>query len=99
MYSTRKFDDPYIVTEIDDISAQTQHIRVYPNPATNGINIASKNPISEVQIYSLTGEKIFQSDLVEEHDKRINIDGFPPGIYLIKIIQQEKITTKKIMVN
>ena len=99
LYSTRKFDNPHIVTEIDDISAQTENIRVYPNPATNEINISSQFPISKIQIYSLTGKKMVQSDFVQKNDKRVNIEGFVSGIYFIKIFQQEKIFTKKIVVN
>ncbi len=99
LYSTRKFNDPHIVTEIDDISVQTESIIIYPNPATTEININSKSLISEVQIYSLTGKKIVQSDFNSEYNKRLSIDNFMPGIYVVKVFHQEKILVRKIVIN
>ena len=99
MYSTRKFDDPDVITEIDEISDVKSNISIYPNPATNEINISSGEFISTIQIYSTDGKLMYQSGLVSEKSKKISVKGFKPGIYFFKVIQNEKVSTKKIIVN
>jgi len=98
LYSTRKFDYPSIATEISGIPNQKENISVYPNPATNKINIAAQNPISKIQIYSLTGKLMFQNNSDSGNIKTINIDGLVKGIYLLQIFQDKTISTKKITI-
>jgi hypothetical protein len=97
MYSTRKFDEPHVVTEIDDISTQSD-IRVYPNPATNEINISAQEAITNINIYSLTGKLMFQSKSISERLAKVNIEGLSSGIYLVQIFQDKKYSAKRIVV-
>lgn len=98
LYSTREFDDPDVVTKLKDIVAEKENITVYPNPATNKINIYSAKPINEIQIYSLTGKLMFQSKSILKNKAEINIEGFTPGMYLLNVIQKESISTEKILI-
>lgn len=98
LYSTRKFNDPHVSTETNTISTQTENIKIYPNPAIGEINISSNEPISEIQIYSLTGKLMFISKTLNKNTIGINVNKFDAGIYLIQLVQKEKIIIKKIEV-
>jgi hypothetical protein len=70
---------------------------VYPNPASSGfINIASKNGSSiNVKVYNVLGKKIMDTKTIEN---KLNISTLNSGMYILKLSQGRKITTKKIIV-
>ncbi len=69
----------------------------YPNPATSGkIFIASKSNIAkEVEIYDVLGKKVFQTF---SSSKEINISNLSPGVYIIKIKENENTATRKLII-
>ncbi len=69
----------------------------YPNPATNGkIFIASKSNIAkEVAIYDVLGKKVFQTT---SSSKEINISSLSPGVYIIKIKENDNTATRKLII-
>jgi 1,4-alpha-glucan branching enzyme len=95
LYSTRKFNEPHVVTENRDILLQAESIRIYPNPAKNEINISSSENITEVQVYSVTGKKIFQQNTDSLNQFKLNTERFAPGIYLLKVVQNKQVSTVK----
>ena len=95
LYSTRKFEDPHVVTENKEISNQNEEIRIYPNPAQNEINILATENISEIRVYSVTGRQVLVRKPISENSLRLNIERFTPGIYLLKIFQNKKVSTLK----
>lgn len=68
---------------------------VYPNPATNYIEIAGKN-IQQAYIYNTQGQLI---DKVNNYTKRIDVSNYNSGVYLVKaIFENGKTKTKKVIV-
>ena len=76
-------------------------LSVYPNPATEYINIAGEN-IAEVQICNLLGEVVYyNSRVVPRRDATIVIstENMPAGSYFVRIRMADgKVVTKKIIV-
>ncbi|WP_339697484.1 T9SS type A sorting domain-containing protein [uncultured Marixanthomonas sp.] len=77
-------------------------VNIYPNPANNMLFIeflltSIKKP-SQVLIFDLTG-KLLKKELIESKTNKLDISNFSAGVYLIKIVIDEKIITKKIVVN
>ncbi len=69
-------------------------LRIYPNPARDKIyleNVEGK----EILIYDLLGN-LKLSQLAESTTEMINVSEYIHGLYLIKIIGKEGITTKKL---
>jgi hypothetical protein len=95
LYSTRKFDDPHVVTEISEFSLSTGYIRIYPNPAGSEINITAQKPIDKINIYSVTGKLMTHQINGSANQLNLNIEGFAPGVYLLKIIQSTQVLTLK----
>jgi 1,4-alpha-glucan branching enzyme len=95
LYSTRKFDDPHVVTENETETLQNNEISIYPNPALNEINISAPYNISEVQVYSVTGKLVLHQNKGSVNHLKLNIDRFTPGIYLLKVFQNNQVSTHK----
>ena len=61
-------------------------ISIYPNPATNELNIISGETISSIQIFDLTGKTILVNPAVNAEMIRIDISSFNPGMVIVKMI-------------
>ena len=72
-------------------------LSLYPNPITNGkVYIATKNDAEkEIQIFDVLGKKIFQSQL---NTRELNISSLSPGVYIIKIREEESTATRKLII-
>lgn len=79
---------PVSVDEINE-----NDLIVFPNPASDIIYINSTG-LPEVQIISINGKLINTFNASE-----INISGLKNGIYFLKIISDDKISVKKIIIN
>jgi alpha-tubulin suppressor-like RCC1 family protein len=83
--------DPCSPTADINESENNFEITIYPNPATNFINIDVSNPVS-VSIIDLTGKLILQSN-----QKLIDVSQLAKGIYSIVIISGENRVVKKLV--
>jgi hypothetical protein len=73
-------------------------INVFPNPATDAINIISDEIIEQVSIYQSDGKliSVLRSGLTRS--LCIQLDGYKPGIYSIEIKQNEVGVRRKLMI-
>ena len=99
LYSTRKFDEPNVVTENKTEIREADEIQIYPNPARDEINISAKNKITEIRIYSATGKLMILKENLFSNTYKIDSKGFNPGFYLIQIIQNGRLVSRKFVVN
>ncbi|SEF75797.1 T9SS type A sorting domain-containing protein [Flavobacterium urumqiense] len=72
-------------------------LSLYPNPVSNGkIYITSKNDLDkEVIIFDILGKKVLQTML---SSRELNISNLSPGVYIIKINEEEATATRKLIV-
>jgi hypothetical protein len=79
--------------------AENKGIRIYPNPATDELNILSGETISSVQIFDLAGKTILVNHAVNAEMIRIDISAFNPGMVIVKMIDMKgNSVSKKIVV-
>jgi len=76
-------------------SFDTSEVRVFPNPAAEHIFVSGLSGTSKVEIFSVSGAKVFEKTINE--DQMIPID-FESGMYFVKISNEEKQIVKKIIV-
>jgi len=71
----------------------------YPNPVKDGyLNINTSNGIEkEVVLYSVLGKQVFSTKF-NGNTKRLDISMIHPGIYILKVIEENKIATKKVVI-
>ncbi len=75
-------------------------IAVFPNPATDFINIQAKNSkLTKVVITNLLGQTVYQSEIKNTSEFRIETADFKSGIYLVNLSTDNGILTKRIRIN
>lgn len=72
-------------------------LSLYPNPVTNGkVFISSKNDLDkEIQIFDVLGKKVVHIQL---NSKELNLSSLSPGVYIIKIREEEHTATRKLII-
>jgi hypothetical protein len=78
-------------------SAIIEGLSMYPNPVSNGkVYISTKNDSDkEVIIFDLLGKKVLQTML---STRELNISNLIPGVYIIKINEDNATATRKLIV-
>jgi len=78
-------------------STTIEGLSLYPNPVSNGkVYITTKNDLDkEIQIFDVLGKKVLQTVL---SSRELNITTLTPGVYIIKIKEEEASTTRKLIV-
>lgn len=96
--------DPYnytiSVTETmqTGISNLDNNVNIYPNPASDFINIDNSNNFSKIKLSDITGKLIREENLVDKNNQ-IDIRNFNNGIYFLSIIKENKtIKTVKLII-
>jgi hypothetical protein len=76
------------------LSINKEHINslfIYPNPVQNILYIAGIQHNFNLQVYTITGQKVFR----DKNTNQVNISQLKKGVYLIKIIENQKSTLLK----
>lgn len=89
-----------VSTGLSAVQNPQAEISIYPNPSTgvfqlNISNIPSVN--TTVEIYSTTGEKVYGGTIIKQQSE-IDISNLSNGIYFVRINDQTKVYSTKIIV-
>lgn len=81
------------------VKNQIKGFVMYPNPVANGklFMTSSLNLNKKVEIYSLTGQQVFSKNLKTQ--QYLNISKLTKGIYFVKVEENGKIATRKLVVD
>lgn len=84
-----------------NVSANNQDsdIQVYPNPASDlvNINVSTLDGSGQIQIFDALGKLVFYEKIVSKLNT-IDTDNLENGIYTIKILTKKNTTSKKLVV-
>jgi hypothetical protein len=75
-------------------------IDIYPNPSTGILHLRSKSSNSnKIFITDISDKIIWQSehDLQIEEDENIDLSYLPRGVYIVKFVNDKKVTAKRIV--
>ena len=87
---------PYITTGVDEISNYAR-IKIYPNPVAGTLVIRGLTNDSQVEIYTILGEKVHSVNC-RNTTCEIDVSAQSAGIYFLKIVDQNgSIVVKKIV--
>ncbi len=92
--------DNFAITEITDITeintnkTPNNMVSLYPNPTTGIINVETTDNAT-VAIYNELGEFIKSIHNINGH-KTIDISNYNQGVYIIRIITENEVITKKV---
>ncbi len=71
-------------------------IYILNNPVSNYLNINSKNPLSSIKIYSITGQLIEEHNSLNAKNIELNVSSFRMGLYIIIINNQNSLKFIKV---
>ncbi|WP_395052416.1 LamG-like jellyroll fold domain-containing protein [Flavobacterium sp.] len=78
----------------EDFNSNNLKFSLYPNPATDILNIDLESEFQSVEFYSLQGQKVLTSNL-----KVINVSSLASGLYMVRVQNNVgTIATKKLMI-
>ncbi len=87
--SVTTYSDEVYIDEFSGILEQKPDIsqlRLYPNPASEYINISLKtNTVADIAIYNATGQLVRKINSSKTKVTRINISGLRKGVYIVKV--------------
>nr|WP_314896207.1 T9SS type A sorting domain-containing protein [uncultured Flavobacterium sp.] len=78
-------------------TASIEGLSLYPNPVSNGkVYISSKNDLDkEIIIFDVLGKKVLQTMI---SSRELNVSNLTPGVYIIKINENEASATRKLII-
>ena len=78
-----------IISGVQDVTVGTQDnnyisASVYPNPATDELNIIAQSQISDVEVFNILGQSLFTQNVVA-NSTTLNISSLQAGTYFAKV--------------
>ncbi|RXR20751.1 T9SS type A sorting domain-containing protein [Flavobacterium amnicola] len=94
------FDELRISTTLPSLSRNDFNaiagLRVYPNPANTVLNITSDSfATKNVEIFNVMGAKVLATQVT---NAPVNVAGLTAGIYMVKVTEDGKTTTRKLVI-
>jgi hypothetical protein len=100
---TEELDVPYSdyeagLVNITLASETPVTINIYPNPAVTDFTVKSTKTIFDLKLYNLQGQKLVQL-YPKSLEINVPLSVYPAGLYLLQIVDESGITSKKISKN
>lgn len=73
----------------------SQKFSVYPNPSSNLVHIKSDENIDKIEVYSTLGKSVLTA---KSNFSNIDVSNLKSGLYLLKIYVDDKVASKKIII-
>lgn len=89
-----------IKVEAGDMGLDENHIQGfnhYYNPNNAVLTLQANNPLNQVELYNLLGQKVIAKNLSETNEE-VNLSGLNAGIYLAKVVIGDNVTSFKVAV-
>jgi hypothetical protein len=86
------------ITGIEDMELNSS-IAVYPNPARDILNIRSSENITHITMMNNVGQVVLNKKVVNDNVLEINVEGYDPGLYMIKIETADDLMIEKVLIS
>jgi hypothetical protein len=95
------FQQKLLVTAIEETFSDLVKIKVFPNPASDAINIQFDSPVNDEIIVDIldTQGRLLKSDKIEPAslEKQINLQDLPGGIYYFRLSDDKNRNVYKVV--
>ena len=104
-------DDGPAYTEVEapevpetDVIADEPSVRVYPNPASQNVNVRIEGLEGHtvVKVTTLTGKTVAETaanlDVRSSNVQTLNVSELTPGVYVIQIVNDEAVISRKLVI-
>jgi len=90
-------DDLMVSSTVGIEEAEMGNISIYPNPATNLVNIESDVQINSIQIINYTGQVVYNQH-TSGNNVQVNTNDLSSGVYFVNISTSEGTATQKLLI-
>lgn len=95
IFANSKYGAPTGISKL-----KQDEFKIYPNPVTDRMYIDTKtNEACEIEVYSVSGVKILGKKFEVGESRELDLRGNAKGIYIIQILDKEKMSSRKISLN
>jgi hypothetical protein len=89
------------VEEEENVEVQTNEssVSIYPNPSANGmfhVEISGSDSETRFDVTGVDG-RIIQQGEWNTNAGQVDLSAYPSGMYLLKIVQQDRIVTRRLI--
>jgi len=83
---------------LSTISNSIENFRIYPNPVNNGELYISTllNDNKSIQIFNVLGKEVYSKNSIA--NEKIEIGELTTGIYILKVVENDKVATTKLII-
>ncbi len=85
-----------VYTAVDELDASA--ISVYPNPSNGIVMVQSERIMNTIQLIDLNGRIVLTESNVSAGKKQLNLQALSSGVYQLRVLTEEEIFTKKIVI-
>ncbi len=89
-------------TELTDDSTELEFL-IHPNPTHGEVNIkiSGLTNLSSIHLYDLSGKSLYNETINEgdqqRYEKSLDLSDYASGIYLLQLVDNERVITKKVI--
>lgn len=80
-----------------EIEEQGLSFSIYPNPASDWVNIHTRSELARYEITDIAGRKV-KEGLLNEGKESINLSGLRKGIYIVSVIDKKACSSCKLLI-
>lgn len=80
---------------LSTVEVKKLELGIYPNPATDILNIKTQDKVSNIAVYDVSGKLIS----VPFNNKEINVSMLPKGMYILRVVTDKAVYQQKFIKN
>ena len=93
---TSDYNSDYVMVEVLSINENVVSAIVYPNPASEMLNISSEG-LTNVSVFNVVGQRVIDVD-VNADEYTLDVSGLEIGIYMLNVSSTKGNFTRKISI-
>lgn len=86
------------IVGLNETTMSTKAIKIFPNPASDRLNITNLSNKSTITILNMNGKILYKREIFGQNNALIDLDMFSSGYYMICIHTDESLTTQKFVI-
>ncbi|MBU2652572.1 MAG: T9SS type A sorting domain-containing protein, partial [Bacteroidetes bacterium] len=87
-----------VSTTVSISELTSEGIAIYPNPATDVVNITATEDITFVTIMNNVGQVVYNNKVVNDNMLQVTTTGYEAGVYMIKVETENNVIIKKVVI-
>ena len=97
-YGCENYSDTLYYGSVGILALENKNVSIYPNPATNYLEVKANEEIKKIELYSLEGKLIELKNKKHSNTTRLDLSKIKNGTYFIKLYTINQSDVKKIVI-